>query len=124
MSLYKEHKFLDIVKALTSPGSNESDAQKSELAVKTSINHLLNGNLAELSSTLSFASLRTKCMDGWKTNSRLGLHLSTNSTDIATNACQYLESLKAKATRSKNANYFTELHSTNENNHHGGQDKT
>ena len=109
MSLHLVHEFLDIVKALTSPGSNESDGQKSELAVKTSMNHLLDSNLAELSSTLSFASLRTKCMEVWKTNSRLRLHLSGNSTDIATNACQYLESLKARAYRSKRASYFVEL---------------
>ena len=57
MSLYKVHELLDIVKALTFPGSNESDAQKSELAVKTSMNYLLDGNLAELSSTLAFTLL-------------------------------------------------------------------
>ena len=109
MSVYLLHEFLDIVKALTSPGSNESDAQKSELAVKTSMNHLLDGNLAELSSTISFASLRTKCEEPWKTNSRLRQYLSNNGTDIATNACQYLDSLKARAPRSKRACYFGEL---------------
>ena len=66
MSLHKVHEFLDVVKALTSPGSNESNAQKSELAVKISMNHLLDSNLAELSSTWHplFCILTDK-MHGW-----------------------------------------------------------
>ena len=39
--------------------------------------------------------------------------MSANSTDIATIACQYLESLKPKAPRSKRASYFIELLRTN-----------
>ena len=109
MSMHHLHLFLDIIKALTSPGSNETDAQKTESAMRVSMNVLLDATLSDLDSVLQFATLETKCTDNWTNNFRLRSLLPKNDTDIATKACQYLESFKTSAPRFKRAGYFLEL---------------
>lgn len=52
MSMHHLHLFLDIVKALTSPGSNETDAQKTESAMRVSMNGLLDATLSDIDSIL------------------------------------------------------------------------
>ena len=101
MSIHHLHLFLDIVKALTSPGSNETDDQKTELAMRVSLNVLLDATLSDLDSILQLATLLTKCTDNWINNHRLRALLSSMDTDIATKACQYLESIKQSAPRAK-----------------------
>ena len=71
MSMHNLYNFLDIVKALTSPGSNETDAQKTEIALRTSMNVLLDASLADIDSVLQFATLETKCTENWTNNFRL-----------------------------------------------------
>ena len=120
MSIHHLHLFLDIVKALTSPGSNETDDQKTELAMRVSLNVLLDATLSDLDSILQLATLLTKCTDNWINNHRLRALLSSMDTDIATKACQYLESIKQSAPRAKRAGYFLELLRTEGIYHLGG----
>ena len=84
------------------------------------MNILLDATLSDIETILQFATLMTKCTENWKSNHRLRPLLTDADTDIATQACQYLESFKQSAPRSRRAGQFFELLRTEGTYHPGG----